>query len=115
MTCGICDNCLRDPASIITRDVTVESWRILKVVEEVQREGGRVTLANLADLVRGLGGGSFAVKSGKRKGTEKGEMDVVDVAGGKVEMSKDVGSPLRHSTAEMLNEVLIGSRTPRRC
>jgi hypothetical protein len=75
--------------------VTVEAWRILKVLEEVQREGGRVTLAALADLVRGLGGGSFGVvqqgKGRKRKlGEEKGRVDVVDVAGGKVELNKDV-------------------------
>jgi ATP-dependent DNA helicase Q1 len=54
-----------------------------------------VTLAALADLVRGLGGGSFGVvqqgKGRKRKlGEEKGRVDVVDVAGGKVELNKDV-------------------------
>lgn len=54
-----------------------------------------MTLAALADLVRGLGGGSFGVvqqgKGRKRKlGEEKGRVDVADVAGGKVELNKDV-------------------------
>ncbi|WVR04515.1 hypothetical protein IAU60_001519 [Kwoniella sp. DSM 27419] len=94
-TCGICDNCWRPPDSIITQDVTVETWKILKVSQMVQREGGRVTLANLADLVRGLGGGSFSVvgggegTKGKRKiAGEKAQIDLDDV-GGKVTMSKD--------------------------
>ncbi len=95
MTCGICDNCTRDPASLITKDVTIEAWRILKVLTEVQREGGRVTLANLADLVRGLGGASFAVGAGGKKGKgratgEKGSIDLDEVAGGKVAMNKEV-------------------------
>lgn len=64
------------------------------MLEMVQREGGRVTLATLADLVRGLGGGSFAVAEGKgrkRKATgEKGSLNVEEVAGGKVALSKDV-------------------------
>jgi ATP-dependent DNA helicase Q1 len=64
------------------------------VLTEVQREGGRVTLATLADLVRGLGGGSFAVATGKgrkRKVTnEKMSVDLVGIAGGKVELNKEV-------------------------
>nr|XP_031858167.1 uncharacterized protein CI109_006409 [Kwoniella shandongensis]KAA5525239.1 hypothetical protein CI109_006409 [Kwoniella shandongensis] len=95
-TCGICDNCTRSPESIITKDVTVESWKILKIAQIVQSEGGRVTLANLGDLVRGLGGGTFGVVGGgeegrrkKRKLTgEKGQLSL-DEVGGKVTMGKD--------------------------
>ncbi|KAK8846868.1 hypothetical protein IAR55_005958 [Kwoniella newhampshirensis] len=95
-TCGICDNCNRDPESIETRDVTLESWKILKIAQIVQSEGGRVTLANLGDLVRGLGGGTFGVVGGgdesrkkKRKlSGEKGQLSM-DEVGGKVILGKD--------------------------
>ncbi|WRT64897.1 uncharacterized protein IL334_001836 [Kwoniella shivajii] len=94
-SCGICDNCLRPADSIITKDVTIETWKILKVAQAVERDGGRVTLANLADLVRGLGGGLFGVvgggegKKGKRKlNGEKEKVDLEEV-GGKITMSKD--------------------------
>ncbi|OCF37459.1 ATP-dependent DNA helicase [Kwoniella heveanensis BCC8398] len=94
-TCGICDNCRRSPDSIVKRDVTLETWKILKVAQMVQREGGRVTLANLADLVRGLGGGMFGLVGGgegmrgKRKTHgEKAQLDLEEV-GGKVTLGKD--------------------------
>lgn len=93
-TCGICDNCVRDPSSIVTKDVTIESWKILRVLQEVERYDGRVTLANAAYLVRGLGGGSFSMLStGKRKRVEpeKGAVDLESLIGGKITMNKDVG------------------------
>nr|XP_019047349.1 ATP-dependent DNA helicase [Kwoniella bestiolae CBS 10118]OCF26279.1 ATP-dependent DNA helicase [Kwoniella bestiolae CBS 10118] len=107
-TCGICDNCLRDPASILTKDVTVETWKILKVAQYVQNEGGRVTLANLSDLVRGLGGGMFGVvgggegKKGKRK--LNGEKEKVDLEslGGKITLGKD------DTEALLIHLVLLG-------
>ena len=53
-----------------------------------------MTLATLADLVRGLGGGSFVIAEGKGKkraaGAEKGTLRVEEVAGGKVDLNKDV-------------------------
>ena len=92
-TCGICDNCTRDPASLITKDVSLEAWRILKVLTQVQSEGGRVTLVTLAELVRGLGKGSFAVADGKGRKRkvvgEKGSVDVEELAGGKVSFNKE--------------------------
>ena len=95
-TCEICDNCTRDPASIITKDVTLDAWRCLKVLQEIDRNGGRITLSNLMDVVRGLGGGSYGlVQQGKgRKRKSSGEtatLSVGEVASGKVELSKDVG------------------------
>jgi ATP-dependent DNA helicase Q1 len=95
-SCGSCDNCLRDPESIVTRDVTMETWRILKIVNEVEREGGRATLSNVSDLARGLGSASYTSlslggNSKKRKADpEKGTMDTLAVAGGKVTLNKDV-------------------------
>jgi ATP-dependent DNA helicase Q1 len=79
--------------SIVTKDVTLESWKILRVLDEVIRCGGRVTLANLADLVRGLGGGSFAVPAGgkrKRAEPEKASLNLEGLIGGKITMNKDV-------------------------
>lgn len=67
------------------------------MLKAVESEGGRVTLANLADLARGLAGGSFGVVDegqGKKRKTkmaaEKATLDVQVVAGGKVELNKDV-------------------------
>ncbi|OCF58975.1 ATP-dependent DNA helicase [Kwoniella mangroviensis CBS 10435] len=107
-TCGICDNCLRDPSSIITKDVTVETWKILKVAQYVQNEGGRVTLANLSDLVRGLGGGLFGVVGGGEgtKGKRKlnGEKEKVDLEalGGKITLGRD------DTEALLIHLVLLG-------
>lgn len=92
-TCGICDNCLRDPESIITKDVTVECWKILRVLKQIMNQGGRVTLSNLATVVRGLGGASFSIPSqgGKRKAeNETGSLELDKLIGTKVDMSKDV-------------------------
>lgn len=97
VACGNCDNCRRDPASIISRTVTLDTWRILKVVKQVEQDGGRVTLANVADLARGLAGGNYAIpedsgRSRKRKPTApaKGSLSVVALTGGKVELNKEV-------------------------
>nr|XP_018265542.1 ATP-dependent DNA helicase [Kwoniella dejecticola CBS 10117]OBR87700.1 ATP-dependent DNA helicase [Kwoniella dejecticola CBS 10117] len=93
--CGICDNCTREPDSIVTKDVSVEAWRILKVAQYVQSEHGRVTLANLSDLVRGLGGGTFSVvgggegRKGKRKANGEKEKVDLDSVGGKILLGKD--------------------------
>ncbi|OWZ78617.1 ATP-dependent DNA helicase [Cryptococcus neoformans Bt85] len=94
--CEICDNCLRPPTSISTRDVTLESWKILRIAQVIAKQNGRVTLPNLASLARGLGGGSFGVVGGgegkkgkKQKSTgEKGYLDIEEF-GGKVAMSAD--------------------------
>jgi ATP-dependent DNA helicase Q1 len=92
--CGHCDNCLRDPATFESLDVTVEVWRILRVCEAVCEQGGRVTVSGLAELVRGLGGGTFPVVGVRAKGkgkasAEKGSVDVKELNGGKVALSKE--------------------------
>lgn len=90
--CGHCDNCTRSATSISTRDVTLESWQIIKVLEQVGRDGGRITVGMLADLVRGVGGGSYAAAAGgkKGKGKEKVSLDLNELAGGKITMNKNV-------------------------
>ncbi|KAF8459232.1 P-loop containing nucleoside triphosphate hydrolase protein [Gautieria morchelliformis] len=96
--CGHCDNCTRPPETIDCRDVSLDAWQILKVVQQVERQGGRVTLGMLADLIRGAGGGSFGVVGNNRKGKgtakEKIGLDLDEIAGGKVTLSKDDGETL---------------------
>lgn len=60
------------------------------MLEAVFRAEGRVTLAGLGDLMRGLGGGSFSSANGKSKAT----VDLAAVAGGKVTMNKEVSRAL---------------------
>lgn len=92
--CGHCDNCTRSPDSIEHINVTTMAWRILKVTEAIERDSGRVTLGMLGDLVRGSGGGTYGVagggKRGKGKAKEKVDLDLEAIAGGKVNLTKDV-------------------------
>lgn len=65
--CGRCDNCVSPPQAT---DCSFAAWRIVKAVQEITDEDGRVTVAALADLVRGLKGGQYTVvpeQSGSRK------------------------------------------------
>ena len=63
-------------------------------MQEIEGQGGRVTLGMMVDLVRGAGGGSYGVsgESHRRKGKakEKAELNLDAIAGGKVNLSKDV-------------------------
>ena len=91
--CGHCDNCSRPPENVERRDVTLEAWQILQVAQAIERDGGRVTLSMLADLVRGAGGGAYGVAGGKRgkgKAKEKVGLDLAEIAGGKIALGKDV-------------------------
>lgn len=93
--CGHCDNCTRDPDSIERKDVTLETWKVLKVSQTISAEGGRTTLGMLADLIRGAGGGAFDVSSGSRgkskgQGKQKSQLDLDSVCHGKVDLRKDV-------------------------
>ncbi|EPQ53743.1 ATP-dependent DNA helicase [Gloeophyllum trabeum ATCC 11539] len=104
--CGHCDNCLRDPQNVESKDVTLEAWQILRVAEEIKKGRGLETLAKLSDFVRGAGGGGFQVKGagskrkGKGKATEKTGLDIEDIAGGKVNLSKE-------NTERLLVELLL--------
>ena len=55
MECGHCDNCTRDPASVIERDVTLEAKRVLAVARALRSPGHKVTAAQLAQAARGSG------------------------------------------------------------
>lgn len=71
-------------------------------MQHIENRGGRVTLGMMADLIRGAGGGSFGISKGKgRKGKEtlkdKAELDLDEIAGGKVGLNKDVGALITYS------------------
>lgn len=81
----------------MTKDVTLDTWKVIKVIEEMERTGGRGTLASVSDLVRGLGKGGYTVLAGgnskKRKpDPEKATMDITALVGNKVELNKDVST-----------------------
>lgn len=104
-TCGTCDNCL---LPIAPSDVTSEAWKIIKVMEEVYEESGRITLAGLGDLCRGLGQGQYSVvdsrqRKRKRQNTkakQSGFINIAEVVGEKVKLSKD-------DTERVLVELLL--------
>ncbi|CDO71133.1 hypothetical protein BN946_scf184845.g3 [Trametes cinnabarina] len=88
--CGHCDNCTRPPESIECRYVRLPAWQILRIAGSQQ-----ATMAQLSDLARGLGGASAGAAGGgvkgrgKVRGKEKVAVDLEEVAGGKVELSKE--------------------------
>jgi ATP-dependent DNA helicase Q1 len=94
--CGHCDNCTRPPEDIDRRNVTLEAWQLLKIVTVVEKDKGNLTLNMIATLARGNGGGVYEVthggrgRKGKGKTKEKLGLDLDDIAGGKVDLSKDV-------------------------
>ncbi|KAJ7630796.1 P-loop containing nucleoside triphosphate hydrolase protein [Roridomyces roridus] len=92
--CGHCDNCTRPVDGFTRRDVTLEAWKVLKVAEAVQADRGQLTLAMLADLARGNGGGTYSAgggggRKGRGKNREKVELDLERICGGKVGLKKD--------------------------
>ncbi|GAA6054988.1 hypothetical protein JCM3770_000480 [Rhodotorula araucariae] len=96
--CGQCDNCLRDPATVSSLAVSLAAYRALRVISAAAAQRGTLTLPQAADLVRGNGGGQFATQETKGKG--KGRIDVNEVAGGKVLLTKD-------ETEQMLLMLLV--------
>ncbi|GAA5850770.1 hypothetical protein JCM8547_009085 [Rhodosporidiobolus lusitaniae] len=96
--CGHCDNCTRDPSTVSTVFITLAAYRALRIICTATSQRGTLTLPQAADLVRGLGGGSFSTQ--ERKGKGEGKVDVSEVAGGKVALSKD-------ETEQMLLKLLV--------
>lgn len=99
--CGHCDNCCRSSDQKETLDMTRAVWKALKVAEAVSRAGGRVTLSGLADVVRGLAGGTFpVVQPSKAQSSEtRGAVDLEALCGGKLILSKEVRRTLPAKSA----------------
>ncbi len=55
MRCGHCDNCTRDPESVVERDVTIEAKCVLAVARALHSTGENVTAAQLVQAARGSG------------------------------------------------------------
>ncbi|ETW75702.1 hypothetical protein HETIRDRAFT_329913, partial [Heterobasidion irregulare TC 32-1] len=77
--CGHCDNCTRPPETIDVRDVTLDAWRVLRLVECVAQNKRYVTLPMLTDLVR----------NARSERIRNLGVDVPAVAGGKVALRKE--------------------------
>lgn len=106
--CGHCDNCLRDEDSIEQRDVTLQAWQLLKILQAVRQQGGRLTLGKLATLARGGAKGLYEVSKGNRRESENQEIDLDTVSGGPVDLSKTVST--LHSTPYRIS-CYLGHRT----
>ena len=53
--CGHCDNCTRDPTSVIESDVTLDAKQILAVARVLHSKKIKMTAAQLAETARGSG------------------------------------------------------------
>jgi hypothetical protein len=53
--CGHCDNCTRDPTTVIESDVTLEAKRVLAIARLLNSRKVKVTAAQLAQAARGSG------------------------------------------------------------
>ncbi|KAG6878938.1 hypothetical protein C0992_006474 [Termitomyces sp. T32_za158] len=90
--CGHCDNCKRSPEEVVRKDVTLQAWQLVKIAKALNDSGANVTLNSLATLARGNAGGAFEVsrrKTGKGKMKEKHKLDLEEVAGGEVDLTKE--------------------------
>jgi ATP-dependent DNA helicase Q1 len=83
------------------KDVTVEAWQIVNIVDSIHRSEGRLTLTMMGDLARGVSNGPFEIINGggkkdKVRAGDKIDVDLDAIAGGKVCLNKEVGCfPLR--------------------
>ncbi|KAL1742466.1 P-loop containing nucleoside triphosphate hydrolase protein [Schizophyllum fasciatum] len=89
--CGSCDNCTRDKDTFVEEDVTEQAWQILRVAEEIKDRGVSITIKKLAEISRGLGGGTVSSGTKRKKGKSSGPetIDVEGVAGGKVALKQE--------------------------
>lgn len=96
--CGRCDNCTSSHDESSLTDISLLTWKLVKITSGIYDNYGRITLPALADLARGNGGGKYNVTpesgGGKRKRDNTGRSGVVDLdsVGGKVLESKDVSN-----------------------
>jgi ATP-dependent DNA helicase Q1 len=103
--CGHCDNCTRLPETVERKDVTLATWQLLKIIQAVRKEGTKLTLSQLVTLARGGKKGAYEVKHGRKK--QQSTLDLDLVAGGPVELSKNVSGPSDMSVSLLSDIVLI--------
>jgi hypothetical protein len=53
--CGHCDNCTRDPTSVVQSDLTPDAKRVLGVARALSTQRVKVTAVQLAQAARGTG------------------------------------------------------------
>jgi hypothetical protein len=102
--CGECDNCGRDGSEIHHEDLTIPARKICEVVDYVTKQGGRVTLIQLGDLVRGIGTAMSTIIRNTQAKNESDDLDSIvpaelpepDLTDGKVKLKKEVGCPCEH-------------------
>ncbi|KAF9066900.1 P-loop containing nucleoside triphosphate hydrolase protein [Rhodocollybia butyracea] len=84
---------LHDVLAYVDKDVTLEAWQLLRIIEKAQKTGGNVTLAKVAELARSSGkaiGGTARKGKGKHGGAkEQVTVDLDAVCGGKVNLKKE--------------------------
>jgi hypothetical protein len=81
---------LRDATTIKITNLTLETYRILRILAAAKRLDARLTLLGATDLVRGVGGGTVSMGTGSTK--TKTKIDIIEEAGGKITLSKDVAA-----------------------
>lgn len=90
--CGHCDNCQRPAGSAEERDVTFESWQLLKLVAALCGPKSTFTAAKLITLARSKDGRYASGGRGKNRGQVHEEVDLEKVCGGKVKLDKEVSN-----------------------
>ena len=53
--CGHCDNCLRDPATVVQKDVTSEAKHVLAIARALASRDTKITAFQLVRTARGNG------------------------------------------------------------
>lgn len=107
--CGKCDNCVSPPDTI---DVSVEAWQIVNALQDMYDHGGRITVAALADLVRGLKRGAYTMSGGGGEGGRGGRKgkrkrnDTATSAAGKLDMSA-YGGKITTLNSDEVERVII--------
>lgn len=92
-------------------DVTFEAWQLVKIVKALNESGEAVTLNFLADLARRNAKRTISQRNaGKGKMKEKQKLDLDHVAGGKVDLTRDVCLDLLDRTPYLYSQNFAANR-----
>lgn len=108
--CGHCDNCLRSAKSssatgqskVITKDVTLATWQLLKMLQAMQNMKSDQTLAGLVKLARGLGGCKVDVPKGGGRARGKNGKEAVGV-----DLERVCGGPIKDLSADVSDKFIL--------